>query len=240
VSASCDFVGDNIWPGLTLWSYGLTSAQVDQQKTIALRNSYDTVAAEYAQRIYDELKDKPFDRQWLDDFASELAGVGPVCDVGCGPGHVTRYLAERGVNSFGLDLSPGMVKCARRLNPGLIFQPGNLLTLPLADGCLAGVVAFYSIIHIPREEVVSALRECRRVLRPGGKLLLAFHLGETVLHLDEWWGRPVAADFVFFQTEEMRGYLLAAGFSIEKAIERPPYAGVEHQSRRAYILARKP
>ena len=100
--------------------------------------------------------------------------------------------------------------------------------------------AFYSIIHIARTEVVGALRELRRVLRPGGLLLLALHIGDDVLHLDEWLGQAVSVAFFFFRAAEMAGYLKSAGFEVEEITERNPYPDVEHQSRRAYIFARKP
>jgi len=141
---------------------------------------------------------------------------------------------------IGIDLSAQMIEQARRLNPGLEFRLGNMLALDVEDEAWAGIAAFYSIIHIPREEVVVVLHELKRVLQPGGLLLLAFHLGTTVLHVEEWWEVPVSADFVFFLAPEMQAYLQAAGFLIEDVIERPPYPDVEHQSHRAYILARKP
>ena len=80
----------------------------------------------------------------------------------------------------------------------------------------------------------------KRVLRPQGFLLLTFHIGQQVVHLDEWWDKPVCLDFVFYHTEEMKDYLQKAGFEIAEAIERAPYPNVEHQSRRAYIFAWKP
>lgn len=206
----------------------------------AVRASYDRVAEDYAARIADELGRKPADRRILDDFAARVRGLGPVCDVGCGPGHVARHLRGRGVQVAGIDLSPAMVEVARRRNPGIEFAAGDMRSLPIADGALGGIVAFYSVIHLERGDVVAVLAEMARSLRPGGLLLLAFHVGDDVLHLDEWWGQPVSVDFVFFQPGEMAGFLEAAGFRVEECIEREPYPGVEHPSRRAYLLAEKP
>jgi SAM-dependent methyltransferase len=214
-------------------------AEMDQ-RTSQLQTGYDAVAEEYAEKFFHELNHKPFDRELLDRFAEKLRGSGPVCDLGCGPGHIARYLHERGVDAFGVDLSPAMVETARRLNPGLHFEQGDMQALRAADGAWAGIAAFYSIIHVPRGSVASTLRELWRVLRPGGLLLLAFHIGNEVIHLDEWRDKPVSLDFFFFSLAEMGGYLREAGFVTEEVLERAPYDSVEHPSRRGYILARRP
>jgi SAM-dependent methyltransferase len=133
-----------------------------------------------------------------------------------------------------------MVGEARRLNPGIEFRQGNMLSLGVEDEVWGGIAAFYSIIHVPREDILRALRELRRALRPGGMLLLAFHVGQEIIHLEEWWGANVSADFTFFLPDEMAGYLEAAAFEVEEVIEREPYPEVEHPSRRAYMFARKP
>ena len=202
--------------------------------------SYDRVAAEYAARIAGELAHKPLDRALLDRFAALVAGRGLVADLGCGPGHVAAYLHERGVDAVGVDLSPGMVEEARRLHPDMEFRTGDMRSLDVADGALAGIVAFYSIIHIPRGEVVATLGGWWRALRPGGWLLLAFHIGDHVVRLEEWWDRPVALDFYFFQVDEMEGSLGEAGFTAVETVEREPYPDVEAQTRRAYLYARRP
>lgn len=212
----------------------------DDQIT-AIRQSYDQIADEYARRIYHELGGKPFDRELLSRFAKAVGGSGELCDMGCGPGHVAQYLRSLGANVFGLDISPAMVGQARRLNPGIRFQVGDMLALDLPDGALAAIVAFYSIVNISKQSLPTAFREMFRVLQAGGLLLLAFHIGEEAAHYDELWDRPICMDFFCFQPAEIRGYLEAAGFAIEKAMEREPYAPeVEHQSRRAYVWARKP
>jgi SAM-dependent methyltransferase len=207
---------------------------------MATELSYDRVADEYARRIYDELQHKPLDRQLLDRFAASVRDIGSACDIGCGPGHVANYLHEQGVNICGIDLSAQMVEKARRLNPGIEFHQGDMLRLDTRDETWAGVAAFYSIIHVPRRDVVRALSELRRVLRPDGLLLLTFHIGDDTIHLDEWWDEKVCVDFFFFRSAEMANYLTSAGFEIEEIIEREPYPDVEHQSRRSYIFARRP
>jgi SAM-dependent methyltransferase len=203
--------------------------------------SYDRVASVYAEHIGDELAGKPLDRALLSSLAEEVGTRGPIADVGCGPGHVARYLHERGASVIGIDLSPDMIAVAQRLHPGLHFQQGSMLSLAAADETWGGIVAFYSIIHLPPSARPQALAEFFRVLRPGGLLLLAFHIGDECRHLDEWWNLPVALDFYYLQPEEVKAQLKAAGFIVTAMLVRKPYASsVEHQSDRAYLLVSKP
>jgi SAM-dependent methyltransferase len=211
---------------------------VDDEKTRQTQCSYDQLADEYVRRIYGELQHKPLDRQLLDDLADRVRDTGVVCDLGCGPGHVSRYLWERGVEVCGIDLSSELVERARRLNPGINFRQGNLFKLDVEDATCAGIIAFYSIIHVPSSDHVLAFSEMKRALRPGGLVLLAFHVGEQVLHFDELWGQNVFIDFHLFSSSEVADALRSAGFEIEKIIERDPYPEVEAQTRRAYILAK--
>ena len=208
-------------------------------KITALQTSYDRVAAEYAARFFDELVHKPLDRALLDCFAEQVQGRGPVADLGCGPGQIAGYLHARGVPTLGVDLSPEMVALARRLTPEIAFQQGSMLALDAADAAWGGIVAFYSIIHLLPDDLPRALREFNRVLCPGGLVLLSFHLGQEIVHLGEWWGKPVDIDFHFYERATIERQLEAAGFTIEARIERRPYIAVEHPSQRAYLLARK-
>jgi ubiquinone/menaquinone biosynthesis C-methylase UbiE len=209
--------------------------------TVSIRDSYDKLADEYATHIFGELKDKPLDRELLDRFASEVRGRGEVCDMGCGPGQVTRYLHDAGVTAFGLDLSPGMLRQAQKLNPGIRFRTGNMLDLELEEQSLAGITAFYAIVNLPEDSLSLVFREMHRVLQPTGLLLLAFHAGNEVVEVQEMWGQQVSMEFFYFQPSAIRQYLEVAGLEIEQIIERGPYApDVEHQSQRAYIFARRP
>jgi SAM-dependent methyltransferase len=210
------------------------------QDSSGVRKAYDSVADEYARRIYDELWHKPFDRDLLDRFAERLKGRGIVCDLGCGPGHVSRYLHDRGTDVVGVDLSTEMVARATALNPDIPFRSGNMLLLDVPDASWAGIVAFYSIVNLPIVDLEQAAREMYRVLSPGGVLLLSFHIGDETLHLEEWWDRPVDIDFHFFQPAAVATSLAISRFEIEEVHEREPYPDVEHQSRRAYIDAHNP
>ena len=204
------------------------------------QTSYDQVAVEYAEKFKDEMDYKPFDRDCLDRLAREVGKLGPICDLGCGPGQIARYLHRQGVDTLGVDLSPRMVAEAQRLNPEIHFHQGDMISLPDEDNSWGGLAAFYCILHIPREQIVSALREMKRVLKPGGVLLMTFHIGDEVKHLDEWWEKPVNLDFAFFQPEEMRIWLKEAGYELEETLVRDPNPDVEVATTRAYVFARKP
>lgn len=204
------------------------------------QTGYDAVSREYAERFKDEMDDKPFDRDCLDRLAREVGELGPVCDLGCGPGQIARYLHRQGVKTLGIDLSPNMIAEAQRLNPEIHFHQGDMLSLPDADNSWGGIAAFYCIIHIPRDQVIDALREMKRVLKPNGVLLVTFHIGTEIEHRDEFFEKPVNLDFAFYQPTEMENWLIEAGFEWEETLVREPNPEVEVATQRAYLFARKP
>ncbi|WP_327686089.1 class I SAM-dependent methyltransferase [Streptomyces sp. NBC_00467] len=145
------------------------------------RASYDADATSYADEVRNLLAELPAEREVMALFAEWVLarGGGPVADVGCGPGRITAHLRNLGVDAFGIDLSPRMIEVARREHPGLRFEVGSMTQLDLADGALAALVAWYSIIHVPDDAIGAVLAGFRRVLRPGGLLLLGFHVGDA-------------------------------------------------------------
>ncbi|WP_405360299.1 class I SAM-dependent methyltransferase [Kitasatospora sp. NBC_00085] len=202
-----------------------------------VRASYDVVAEEYRERVGGELAFKAVDRGLLGVVVEAAAG-GVVADLGCGPGHVTGWPAERGVKAVGVDLSPAMVELARRDHPEAEFREGDLLRLPASDGEFDAAVALYSVIHLEPAELSPAFAELRRVLRPSGTLLVSFHLGTEVRRMDEWWGHRVDVDFHFLELETVAGLLAEAGFTVDARLERGPYPE-EAQTHRGYLLARR-
>jgi SAM-dependent methyltransferase len=182
------------------------------------RSSYDTDASGYAEVVRGLLEGRPYLRASLTLFAELVlgAGGGPVADVGCGPGYVTRYLHDAGVDAFGIDLSPEMVAIARRDHPDLRFEVGTMTSLDLADDSVAGVIAFWSVIHVPDDAIPLVLEEFRRVLRPGGPLLVGFHVGDETRHTSEGYtGRPISVDSHHRRPSTMTRWLREAGFTIE-------------------------
>ncbi len=201
------------------------------------RASYDAVAADYAEHFHDELATKPLDRALLAAFAElvRAAGAGPVADLGCGPGRVTAHLHGLELSAFGVDLSPQMVAQARRTHPDLRFDEGSMLALDLADGALGGIVAWYSIIHIPWERLAEVVAEFHRVLALGGHLLLAFQVGDEPLHLTEGFGHAISLDFHRRRPERIAELLRRAGFTVQARLLREP--DETERTQQAYLLA---
>jgi ubiquinone/menaquinone biosynthesis C-methylase UbiE len=154
------------------------------------QKSYDTVAASYADQVRDLLSQTPYERAVLTLFRDlvQAAGGGRVADVGCGPGRIAAYLGELGLDVSGIDLSPEMISIARRDHPSLRFEVGSMTELDLPDASMAGLVAWYSLIHVPDDEIGSVFTHFRRVLRPGGLLLLGFHVGDESRLLTQGYG----------------------------------------------------
>ena len=206
------------------------------------RAGYDLVAPSYAEAISDELAGKPLDRALL-QVVIELAGPsgGLVADLGCGPGHVTAFLADRGARVVGVDLSPAMCAIGNR-STSLPFAAGDLTALPLRSGGLGVIVCLYAVIHLDAGARAIAYREFARCLRPGGHALIAFHVsdvdvpagGETTL--TTWWDHQVQLTFRFLDPVPEIALLAAAGLRVVARLDREPYPDMEHPSRRCYLL----
>lgn len=203
-----------------------------------IRESYDSAAQAYAEHLATELDHKPLDRHLLNRFAEAMRGRGVVADLGCGPGHVAAYLHGQDVEIVGLDLSPGMIHVASQLNPGIEFRVGDMLRTDLPDATLAGVVAFYSIVHFSPSDLGPVFQEMRRILVRDGLALLAFHIGDQTVHVDDLFGAPVSLDFQFHQPGQVVEALRSADLAVIEHVEREPYEGAEYPSRRCYLIAR--
>lgn len=208
---------------------------------IQTRASYNTIAVDYDKQFVAELDGRPVERAVLGLFADLVRDAGPVLDAGCGTGRIADYLAGLGVAVRGLDLSPGMLALARTSFPELLFVEGSLLALPDADASLAGLLAWYSTIHLSDQDLPVAFSQFFRVLQPGGQLLLGFQVGNHLTHRDELFGLPVNLGYHRRDPARVGELLIAAGFESHSTVLREPLPGEGIEpTRKAYLLVRKP
>ena len=203
------------------------------------RTSYDTVAASYSDQLRDAIAGDPHLRAALAVFADRVraAGGGPVADVGCGPGHVTAHLRELGVDAFGIDLSPGMIEVARREHPDVRFEVGSMTDLPLGDASVTGLLAWWSLIHIPDDAVPGVFAHFHRVLRPGGPVQLGFHVGDVTRWKTRGYGdHPMSVHVHRRQPDVVASWLRDAGFEIDAQWLCDPDEPVPQ----AFLFARRP
>ncbi|MFI6517948.1 class I SAM-dependent methyltransferase [Spirillospora sp. NPDC050679] len=205
------------------------------------RAAYDAVATLYAELFRDSAEPNPLDRALVAAFAESVqaADGGPVADLGCGPGGVTARLASLGVTAFGVDASPAMIELARREYPDLRFDEGSMLALDIADGALGGVLAWYSVIHTPPEDLPVIFAEFARVLAPGGHLLVGFFT------TDDDSARPAVQPFDHkvslayrLSVDHVAELAARAGLVEIARLRRGPGEGERFQHGR--LLARKP
>jgi len=114
----------------------------------------------------------PWGRELL-DIASLRPGEH-VLDVACGTGIVARLAAEQVGEAgtvVGVDINPGMLTTARRISPAINWREGNAAALPLADATFDVAVCQQGLQFFPDRP--AALREMRRALKPGGRLVIA-------------------------------------------------------------------
>ena len=204
------------------------------------RRSYDAVAERYAAEFGTELDGKPLDRALL-ALVVELAAGGLIADVGAGPGLITGHLTRLGGRTVAVDLSPAM--CALAPRPGVC---ADMARLPLAADRVSAIVCFYAVIHLDAAQRAHAYAEFARVLRPGGHALIAFHVSDPdhvpggTVERTEWWGEDVDLVFRFLAPGEEADAMGRAGLRVTAQLDRSPHPGVEHPSRRAYLLAQRP
>lgn len=222
--------------------WGPVTASAEPDYLTATRAGYDRVAADYATLLAGALDANPFDRAVLALFADLVRGAAPggggrVAEIGCGPGRISAHLAGLGLQVFGIDLSPAMVEQARLRHPDLEFRVGQMTALDVPVGSLAGVVAWYSVIHVPPAEHPAVFAGFRRALAPGGHLLLAFHAGDERRRITDAYGHTgLAFDSYRLPPERVERQAVEAGFLPVARLTREPIG--PEKTHQAYLLLR--
>lgn len=205
--------------------------------------AYDGFADAYAAKFWNEFEYKHFDRIVLGWYASRFSNDEPVLEIGAGPGEVSGYLGELGVNCLGTDAAPRMVEQARRIFPKIRFEVEDFFALSFSDETFAGIVAYYAIVNYPLDRVRAVLSEAHRVLKPNGLFLLTFHVfdGETSTSVSRFLEQEIEPiTFYYFRVDEVKAVVIEMGFQVVDILVRHPYPGVEFESKRAYFVMRKP
>lgn len=138
------------------------------------RAAYDRIADAYAGRA--DGRATRFFGPMRDRFAASLDPGATVLDVGCGPGHLLPWFAERGLRPVGVDPSAGMAAIARATGSPVVRA--DMTALPLADGCADAVWCQAALLHVPAAATAGVLRGFARALRPGGALGLVTAVGD--------------------------------------------------------------
>lgn len=215
---------------------------MDDALKARIRTAYDTVAAAYAEMLPDTSYEAGVDLAMVRHFIEQLEGTGTaqVLDAGCGGGRMITYLRsiDDALALTGLDLSPAMLEQARAVHPNVVFVEGDLAALPFADGRFHGVLAWYSIIHMPPHALAGVLDEFHRVLRPGGVVLLGYQAGTGERSLSRPYGHDVELRAFLHHTPYVEAALRGAGFTVESRLDRSARETERHDQ--GFILARRP
>ncbi|MBO1266672.1 class I SAM-dependent methyltransferase [Arthrobacter cavernae] len=143
-----------------------------------VRTAYAAKAHEYSTRFGSIDDVHAADQELVREWAQNLKGTA--IDAGCGPGQWTNFIQSLGVSVEGVDLVPEFVDVARGLYPGVAFRVGYLEKLEVPGRSVAGILAWYSVIHTPPYEIHRVLAEFARCIAPGGSLLLGFFEGHAI------------------------------------------------------------
>ena len=210
-------------------------------ETEELRHAHDVLAEIYADRLRDVIAQMPAERavlRMLAELVTEAGDGRAVGDVGSGSGRLAPYLAGLGLEPTGVDLSPEMVRVARRDHPGFPFEVADVRDLPFADASLDGVLGWYSLMYLPPQDRARAYAELARVVRPGGYLATAFKMGDDRLRRG---GKSldlgIAFDIYWHSLDTVAGLLDAAGFDEVFRASRP--AEPDEVQPQAYLVARR-
>ena len=207
---------------------------------IQTRAAYDLVAEDYADLLRDQLAEEPYDRAMLGVFAEQIAraGGGLVGDLGCGPGRVAGHLAGLGMDVSGVDLSPRMVEVARRDHPAIPFVVGSMAALPFGDDGTSPAPSPGTRSSTRRTSGrAGVFAEFARVVRPGGILLLAFQVGDDVVHITHAYGHELDAHARRQNPVRIRTLLAEAGFTPSAELVRAPVA--PEKVPQGYVMARR-
>jgi 2-polyprenyl-3-methyl-5-hydroxy-6-metoxy-1,4-benzoquinol methylase len=202
-----------------------------------VESGYDLMAAQY---LATKNREDPLALTALEDLAILLPRDAAVLDLGCGAGvPVTRWLLDKGFTVTGVDVSARQLQLARTYVPEATFIKADMTAVTFAPGSLDAVVAFHSIIHVPRTEHPALLERIYRWLRPEGSFLATMTLTDYEGRDDDWegWGAPMV--WSHYDGDTNVAMLREAGFGIRYAEPRTGGGTGGESETWLWVLARK-
>ena len=210
--------------------------QLKETNSITFK-AYDLLAEKYHALFKDELSQKAYDRKLIDNYAQYFSPFSIIYDVGCGPsGHIGKYLFDKGLNVMGIDISEKCIDIARNYNRDMTFKRMDMMNLQVDDQSIDGIIAFYSIIHTPKENIDKIFQEFKRALKIGGKVMLAVKEGKGEGLEDHILDSDMSIYFSYFTKKEVETYFISNGFKIIFLECRTPYSD-EIAISRIYAIA---
>jgi SAM-dependent methyltransferase len=191
-----------------------------------IRQAYATKAREYVELFGSSDKVHADDLSLIEHYLSLRPGA--VLDIGSGPGHLTEYLRTLNVDACGIDLVPQFIDHARNTYPDGRYELGSFRQLAVANGSVFGILAWYSLIHVPPEDLAGVLVELRRVTANGATLVIGFFDGDRL----ESFEHAVATAY-YWPVDQLAAQLQDAGFIEIERLQRP---GVNEPGRRPHAV----
>ena len=208
------------------------------------RAVYDMTAAGYVEFVGTEISsatEGPIDQSLLVAFVDlvKRQTIDRVVDIGCGPGRAAAFMAARGLDVVGVDISQAMLTVARGAHPHIKFEEGQLDALPFETGVFAGAVCWYSIIYTPPDSLTEAFSELARALMPGGYLLLAFQAEDEPVYRTNAHGTHLPLTSYRHSVQDVADRLEDIGFKIYTTVLRAP--DLENETAfQGFVIASSP
>ena len=189
-------------------------------------------------KLYDVKFSNP--SKFIDEFIDLVAKNGKILDIGCGTGTDAGYMASKGFEIIGIDLSEEMLKAAKKKFPHIDFRIADMRKLTFDKEQFDGIFTAFSLFHLPKKDVPNVLKNLYDFLKPNGPIYITIQEGKSEeIFINE----PLKLDEKIFlnimSSKEIKELIENAGFVIIKQHRIEPIQEGEFQFAKLFTIARK-
>ncbi len=204
-----------------------------EDKVKLTTKTYDEISQLYADEF-----NNPSER--IDEFLKLIKISGTILDAGCGPGTDSDYMQTKGYGVIGVDMSDKMISLAQKKNSKVHFEKADIRRLNFKPETFDGILASFSIIHIPRKDTQETIENLYKILKHGGIVYFGIQEGKSQeIIIDE----PLKPDEKIFlniiSAGELKKLLNDTGFEIINEFSRPPKSKEEFDFNKFIVIAKK-